>query len=1649
MTVDQGDPVTISYTVRDPEDKQLNVTLSIDPDGTDGNGNEISLFSKVVTIPSNGTSFSEDITLNTGTLAPATYRVIGTVDDQTGLANHTVTQVANGRITVVPAGTTGNNGPPTVDIVLPVSDAGVGQDDQIQIFVIVSDPNSNVDDVNVTFYFDRDQNPSNDAVDPPIEIAQQLVPADPNFPPGTLFGVGFFYTINTTITPVRDEVDEGGRPLPYYFRVRASDGKGGVVDLYGPGAIRVLGAASDVVDLLAVGGSISGMTLHGFHGDPFVTNRGSAAGSAFARLGDFDFDGIADFAIAARWATPFARTNVGMVYVIYGRPRFGGILQGRYGGFQSLNAVGQFEDIPPTDPFYQQVFTIRGTQLYGPQTYGGGAPHGIASIAGWPDITGDGLPELLVGAPFYDTIEDHEDNDPCDLCTQPNTSFICYVNPAATPPTQPLTSELFLTAGEKAALAQIANTWIPVDPRIDPNNPTPPVFDPFSPRVLLDITDERIISLSTVRMVISGQGVGGPADASVTFTISGQLEPDHTDVDALGNPVVVHGMQGSITITVETDDQGNFEFDTSALDPALNPAATVLARGIVFQNPTPEFPLTVDGTNTFTSIPPSVYDGVFNAFLSFSRGQIEIDTVDMEVSGVTAEEDDHEFALFYRDLYPDPRSNAGSCATTTPAPVNPYLASQLAPACGVGPLQWNDDNSSAAGLSGYLCAALPPGVLGGVNGPTNDGVFVTTDPDPTYQSGFAFMLASEQLVLPLDPNTGVWGGIGPRNADMGVFGQPVGGSRKGSRIRGAWYGERFIYDPESRFGETVDTMPDINGTTGGLFEALVSAPGANRSTDVIADLSDTVTGLAGTYTPGTARMARWTLTDPFGNPLTYARLGRVLTARFAFSGTASRGARAQVQLLRDLPGGGTAPIPGTQRVVLLWNGDADLDGDYEMPEYIEHALPFAVAAAFPSGSDGLGGALGLLREVDSAAAGLWIELRMLDDCTVQGTTLDVTAASIDMASPLLIDALEPSNGMVVLFNGEDFSLPDFLNDPDPTTSSWPAYDCINDAIRQRVGPVPLTQLMGAAPHDELGWARNGGDINRDGVADIACGAPGNDNDPFNIFTEPNKLSNNGKTYVVFGFPALDPGPRTIEGQGVGTGTGLERVEIRGSHNGDGFGRVQGGMGNFTGDAAGDLYVGASLYDFDTMLPEFTQRGYTTPLVDAGFVAVLAGVPETTAEAVIRPEQIGSLNFPGTKFVGGQAGALLGESVSGAGDFNQDGFADLLIAAPGQRWPGARIAFNGNVAEGETITINGVVFEFDTNNSVPLGRVRVDVSGNDANGNPKVQPAGAEAALRGTMKNQNIDALRAARPLSQTIFPDPEPDRPTTVFLSRRATLSVTTTSANIAVSTFTRQGVTYLVFGGQSLLNKTYVLPDDMNTRDISGNRILKGMVLVSAYEKNSLGDINNPFVDLDFEPGGGLEPADFAQLVTFAGGAIVDQSASVLAGLLTGPNAYTLGTGTTGDITFLTRPICSDVRMFLGVEGGASATVTALNASGVTVGTATVAANAGNPNSSNSQTLSFQSIGGIASLQVVVTGATGLAMIDNFRLSDPTPDEGPVQVVRGIGDIDADGFADIILGAPQADFINILEPCNRRRNAGLSYVVYGNKLGLNDPVQP
>ena len=260
-------------------------------------------------------------------------------------------------------------------------------------------------------------------------------------------------------------------------------------------------------------------------------------------------------------------------------------------------------------------------------------------------------------------------------------------------------------------------------------------------------------------------------------------------------------------------------------------------------------------------------------------------------------------------------------------------------------------------------------------------------------------------------------------------------------------------------------------------------------------------------------------------------------------------------------------------------------------------------------------------------------------------------------------------------------------------------------------------LYGATPEDGAGKAvGSAGDVNGDGFADVIIGAPDADA-PGMVAT----LS--GRTYVVFG-KANWSGTATLS---LGSLNGTNGFTLNGIDTEDGSGAAVGGAGDVNGDGFDDVIIGApGAAGIDNVVDSIIGEGYVV-FGKANWSATasvnLSSLNGTTGFTVYgvtmndslgtRVDGIGDLNADGyddvlmsglfaaglnpestgngqTYVVYGKAdwsatatliGSALdgtngfivygaaandqsGKSANGAGDFNGDGFPDIVIGAPG-------------------------------------------------------------------------------------------------------------------------------------------------------------------------------------------------------------------------------------------------------------------------------------------------------------------------------------------------------------------------------------------------
>jgi len=209
--------------------------------------------------------------------------------------------------------------------------------------------------------------------------------------------------------------------------------------------------------------------------------------------------------------------------------------------------------------------------------------------------------------------------------------------------------------------------------------------------------------------------------------------------------------------------------------------------------------------------------------------------------------------------------------------------------------------------------------------------------------------------------------------------------------------------------------------------------------------------------------------------------------------------------------------------------------------------------------------------------------------------------------------------------------------------SGPSMDSVADVI-----------LTGAAAGDYFGWSVSGaGDVNKDSYDDVIVGAPLNDGGG----------TKKGRAYVYYGGASMDS---------------TADVVLTGEGSDDSFGYSVSGAGDVNDDGSDDVVIGAGRND---------DNG-----ANAGKAYVYCGgaLMDSSSDA---------------SFKGVAAGDLLGWSVSGAGDVNKDGFDDIILGAhlnsAGGTWAGqAYICYGGKNLDNTTdATFTGAAADDRLGNSV--------------------------------------------------------------------------------------------------------------------------------------------------------------------------------------------------------------------------------------------------------------------------------------------------------------------------------------------------------------
>ena len=599
------------------------------------------------------------------------------------------------------------------------------------------------------------------------------------------------------------------------------------------------------------------------------------------------------------------------------------------------------------------------------------------------------------------------------------------------------------------------------------------------------------------------------------------------------------------------------------------------------------------------------------------------------------------------------------------------------------------------------------------------------------------------------------------------------------------------------------------------------------------------------------------------------------------------------------------------------------------------------------------------------------------------------------------------------------------------------------------------RLSGSKLQDYAGRSVASADVNGDGFADLIIGAPGADQNG------PNK----GFTYVVFGKAG-----GFASNLDLSTLDGSNGFRLVGATSNSGVGLSVASAGDFNGDSVDDMIVGSggSSYVVFGRTPGFPAQINVTSLNGSngfqiagagpavasagdingdGYADVIVGQPTSSphgtrsgASYVVFGSASGfgsSINVSsldgsnGFKISGAAANDLSGTSVASAGDINDDGFADLIVGAPG-------VDPNGGAA----YVIFGKAGGFGANIDLSSldGSNGFKITGADATGH--IVDTGWSVASAGDVNGDGFDDIIVGAPgtydyansASYVVFGKAggfganidlsSLDGSNGFKLSGAAAGDFSGRSvasagdvngdgiadliigADGAGPHGSASGASYVVFGKTTGFGANV----DLSSLDGSSGFRISGAAASdhSGFSVASAGDVNHDGFD-DVIIGATNVSGSGASYVVFGhGGAF---ASNIDLSSLNGTTGFKLSGAAVGDQSGFSVASAGDING----DGFADLIVGARNA-------------AANGNGSGASYVVFGKASGFAS-NINLSSLDGT---NGFKLSGAAAGDASGYSVASAGDVNGDGFDDLIIGAPHA-----------ASTAGASYVVFGTAGGF------
>ena len=231
---------------------------------------------------------------------------------------------------------------------------------------------------------------------------------------------------------------------------------------------------------------------------------------------------------------------------------------------------------------------------------------------------------------------------------------------------------------------------------------------------------------------------------------------------------------------------------------------------------------------------------------------------------------------------------------------------------------------------------------------------------------------------------------------------------------------------------------------------------------------------------------------------------------------------------------------------------------------------------------------------------------------------------------------------------------------DDTGAAWPI-------TVDPIASTATTTLTGSATGGRFGYAVSGaGDVNNDGYGDVVVGAPW-------------ASSAAGAVYVYHGTSTglRSTATRTISGGTAGNYLGYS-VDGAGDVNNDGYDDIvvgAPGVGSLRGAAyvyhGGSSGVSASATTSLSGAATGDQLGFAVAgagdVNNDGYDDVIVGANAASSNAGAAYVYHGAssgVSSSASRSLSGSSGAYFGQAVAGAGDLDADGYADVIIGAPG-------------------------------------------------------------------------------------------------------------------------------------------------------------------------------------------------------------------------------------------------------------------------------------------------------------------------------------------------------------------------------------------------